>query len=65
MQFFVVIIRVVIHKLVEKKKLVCSTIWFGSDYLADLSKCFLNDHCFSLHCQMSSKGPAYADGAVI
>lgn len=59
MQFFVIIIRIVIHKVVEKKVLVLdSTIWFGYNYLADLSKCFPNDHSFSLHCWMSSKGPA-------
>lgn len=42
----------------------CSTICFGPDYLADLLKCFPNDHCFSLHCRMPSKGPAQADGAL-
>lgn len=49
----------------EKNASFCSTSWFESDYLADLLKCFPSDHCFSLYCRMSSKGPAQADGSAI
>lgn len=68
--FFVIVIRIAIfmsflHKLVKKKTRFCITIWFESDYLADLLKCFPSDHCFGLYCRMPSKGPAQAGGAVI